>query len=73
MAEGAMGPKTAIDVVWNDTVNTKGEVERRYFWNIKGFFCILISKGEEHTNMGCDLYMEHENKAAKEDLSSAKG
>ena len=25
MAEGSMGPKAAKDVVWNDTVNTKGE------------------------------------------------
>ena len=29
--------------------------------------------GEPHTNLPCDLLMEHENKEAKEDIALARG
>ena len=31
------------------------------------------STGEPHTNMPADMFMEHENKAAKEDIAMARG
>ena len=69
MAEGAMGPKLATDVTFNCFVNTKGDKS----FEIVAFHIAMHSTGEPHTNMPADMFMEHENKQAKEDIAMARG
>ena len=42
-------------------------------WLIASYCKLLHSTGEPHTNMPADMFMEHENKQAKEDIAMARG
>ena len=72
MAEGAMGKKMAVDVTYNCFVNTRGRgLVSKYTCDSRKVTFFL--PGEPHSNIPADLHMEHCNKQAIEDVSSAKG
>ena len=65
-----------MDVTYNTFVNTKGALHDS-FPSSSHYLTELIQTssgtGESHTNMPADLHMEHCNKEAKSDISSARG